>query len=163
MSDRSTQGILEELPMFYRLKCFTLATLVIALTFTVSAASTTPSPQANQAQTTQQRAEEVLRLVKLGFEQFHKSQFREALETFQQALVIVRELGDRKGEEGTLYTIGQIYYNLEQYSKALDFYYSKERTKVYLQRSHLRPQQAITVCLPRRKLSIYPLTLSSLS
>ncbi len=108
--------------MFYRLKCFTLATLVIALTFTVGAASTTPSPQTNQAQTTQQRKEEVLRLVKQGFEQFHKSQFREALETFQQALVIVRELGDRKGEEGTLYTIGQVYYNLEQYSKALDFY-----------------------------------------
>jgi len=75
-----------------------------------------------QAQTTQERNAEAWRLYQVGEEQYKQSQFREALETFQEVLVIVREIGQRKGEGTTLYYIGLVYDKLGQYAKALEFY-----------------------------------------
>jgi hypothetical protein len=65
-----------------------------------------------QAQTTQGRRAEALRLNKEGLQLFNRSQFREALAKFQQALVIVKELGERKGEGSILNNIGNVYLSL---------------------------------------------------
>ncbi|MEM9217647.1 MAG: tetratricopeptide repeat protein [Cyanobacteria bacterium P01_F01_bin.150] len=48
--------------------------------------------------------------------------YPEALDYYQQALEIRREIGDRAGEGVTLNNIGGIYDNLSDYPKALDYY-----------------------------------------
>ena len=48
--------------------------------------------------------------------------YPEALEQFQKALVIRREIGDRAGEDVTLNNIGSIYWNQGRYSEALEQY-----------------------------------------
>ncbi|ACC84966.1 CHAT domain-containing protein [Nostoc punctiforme] len=75
-----------------------------------------------QAQTTQERKDEALRLNRLGVQQFNKGQFQEALKTFEQALAIVKQIGNTADEGTTLNNIGEIYRNLGEYAKALDFY-----------------------------------------
>ncbi|MEO8893274.1 MAG: tetratricopeptide repeat protein, partial [Coleofasciculaceae cyanobacterium] len=75
-----------------------------------------------QTQTTQQRSAEALRLNQEGLQQLTKSQFREALEKFKQALAIHQAVGDKAGEGTTLNNIGLVYWNLGQYPKALEFY-----------------------------------------
>jgi tetratricopeptide (TPR) repeat protein len=62
-------------------------------------------PLVVQAQTTQDREAEALweeftttRLNQKGFQLLNRGQFREALEKFQEALVIFREIGERQGE-----------------------------------------------------------------
>ncbi|MBX9254885.1 CHAT domain-containing protein [Desmonostoc muscorum CCALA 125] len=71
-----------------------------------------------QAQTTQERRDEALRLNQLGIQQFNKGQFREALKTFEQALAIAKQIGNTAGESTTLSNIGAVYNNLEQYVDA---------------------------------------------
>ena len=75
-----------------------------------------------QAQTTQDRSEEALRLYQLGVQQYNQGQFREALKTFEQVLRIVRAIGDRQGEGTNLNNIGLVYYRLGQYTQALKYY-----------------------------------------
>ena len=48
--------------------------------------------------------------------------YPEALEQFQKALVIRREIEDRAGEDVTLNNIGSIYWNQGRYSEALEQY-----------------------------------------
>jgi tetratricopeptide (TPR) repeat protein len=55
-------------------------------------------------------------------QQFSQGQFREALETFQSVLVIVREIGERQVEGWTLNNLGSVYRRLGQYPKALESY-----------------------------------------
>ncbi len=75
-----------------------------------------------QAQTIEQRNNEAVRLYQVGVQQLNQGQFREALETFEQVLVIVREIGNRQVEGVTLNNIGLVYNNLGQYPQALEFY-----------------------------------------
>ncbi len=75
-----------------------------------------------QAQTTQDRKAEALRLNNEGLELFNKSQFREGLAKIQQALLLFREIGERRGEGVVLNNIGRVYDSLGQYPKALEFY-----------------------------------------
>ena len=75
-----------------------------------------------QAQTPQNRTAEALQLYREGMQQLNRGQFREALETFEQVLVIVRELGDRSSEGRTLNNIGGVYDNLGEYQQALSYY-----------------------------------------
>ncbi|MEB3218002.1 MAG: tetratricopeptide repeat protein, partial [Nostocales cyanobacterium 94392] len=69
-----------------------------------------------------QRNNEALRLNKLGLQQLNRGEYREALNNFEQALVIVREIGERQGEATTLNNIGNVYLSLGEYPKALDYY-----------------------------------------
>jgi CHAT domain-containing protein/Tfp pilus assembly protein PilF len=113
--------------MFYRLKSLTLATLVFSLILPVGAAESRTGeivqvPPIAQTQTTQQRRDEAIRLNKVGVQQSGKGQFREALETFQQALAITKQINDKAGEGSILNNIGEVYRNLGQYPKALEFY-----------------------------------------
>src|SRR4028119_514028 len=101
--------------MHYRLKSLSLATatLLLSLTSPLLPLTLKFEPLVVQAQTTQDREAEALweeftttRLNQKGFQLFNRGQFREALEKFQEALVIFREIGERQGEGVILNNIG---------------------------------------------------------
>ena len=50
------------------------------------------------------------------------SQYGQAREAFERALLITRETGNRNGEGLVLHNLGNVYRNLSQYRKALDYY-----------------------------------------
>jgi tetratricopeptide (TPR) repeat protein len=75
-----------------------------------------------RAQTTQDRRTEALRLTQEGLQLFNRSQFREALEKFQAALVIVREIGERQGEGAILSNIGYLLEAQNQPELAIVFF-----------------------------------------
>ena len=75
-----------------------------------------------QVEGKKQRRDEASRLYKLAVQQFRKGEYREALNNFEQALVIFKEIGERKSEGGTLNNIGLVYSSLGEYPKALDYY-----------------------------------------
>jgi CHAT domain-containing protein/tetratricopeptide (TPR) repeat protein len=75
-----------------------------------------------QAQTTQDRRSEADQLINLGNQQFNKSQYQEALQSYQLALDIYRAIEDRKGEGYSLNNLGNAYDSLGQYQKAIDFF-----------------------------------------
>ena len=52
----------------------------------------------------------------------NRGEYREALNNFEQALVIFREIGERKSEGVILNNIGEVYRSLGEYPKALDYY-----------------------------------------
>ncbi|MFB2876741.1 CHAT domain-containing protein [Floridanema aerugineum] len=100
------------------------ASLMFAVASTLPLGETTPTILSAMAQTTtnQQRKAEADRLYQLAEQQYRQSQFREAIRNLEQALVIYREIGDRRGEGTTLTGLGAVYRSLGQYPKALEFY-----------------------------------------
>lgn len=75
-----------------------------------------------QAKTLPERRAEAERLQQQGFEQVQKNrQFEAALESWQKALSIYREIKDRLGEGRALGNIGYAYYLLDDEEKALEF------------------------------------------
>ncbi|MBD2069533.1 tetratricopeptide repeat protein [Leptolyngbya sp. FACHB-671] len=74
------------------------------------------------AQTQDNRQAEADRLAQQAWEQYQTSQFQAALQSWQQALEIYREIGDRTGEGIILNNIGGVYANQGQYPQALEFY-----------------------------------------
>jgi tetratricopeptide (TPR) repeat protein len=71
-----------------------------------------------QAQTSQDRKAEALRLKQVGIQQLNIGQFREGLQTFEQALVIFKQIGNKEGEGAALNNIGGVYDDLGQYADA---------------------------------------------
>ncbi|MBE9117251.1 tetratricopeptide repeat protein [Lusitaniella coriacea LEGE 07157] len=65
---------------------------------------------------------EAERLFKQGVRQYRASQYREALQFFQQALPIFRQVRDRVGEATTLNGIGLVYNTIEQPQQALGYF-----------------------------------------
>jgi CHAT domain-containing protein len=65
---------------------------------------------------------EAERLFDRGNQQYRISQFREALQSWEEALTIYREIGDRQGEADSLGNLGLAYYSLGQYHRAIEFY-----------------------------------------
>jgi len=80
-----------------------------------------PTTPRHLAQASDRQAE-ADRLFQQGIEQYQVSQFREALRSWEQALVIYREIGDRRGEGNALGNLGIAYANLGQYQPAIDLY-----------------------------------------
>ncbi|BAY95709.1 MULTISPECIES: CHAT domain-containing protein [unclassified Tolypothrix] len=74
------------------------------------------------AQTTNDRKAEADRLLEQGNKQFEMSQFKEALQSWEQSLAIYREIGDRQGEATSLLRLGNVYDSQEDYGKAIDYY-----------------------------------------
>ncbi|MBD1814937.1 CHAT domain-containing protein [Microcoleus vaginatus DQ-U2] len=68
------------------------------------------------------RKAEAERLLQQGTQQFNISQFREALQFWEQALTIYREIGDRKGEAASLGNLGAAYRSLGQFHRAIEFH-----------------------------------------
>ena len=75
-----------------------------------------------QVEGKKQRRDEALRLNKLGTQQLRRGEYREALNNFEQALVIFIEIGERKSEGAVINNIGGVYRNLGEYPKALNYY-----------------------------------------
>ncbi|MEA5476760.1 tetratricopeptide repeat protein [Pseudanabaena galeata UHCC 0370] len=72
--------------------------------------------------TSQDRKVEADRLVKQGNQQSQISQFDLAIQLWQQALTIYREIKYQQGEAGTLGNLGNTYRSLGKYDKAIEFY-----------------------------------------
>ncbi len=62
------------------------------------------------------------RLLERGIQEFRVSQFREALQSWETALGLYRELGNRQGEAASLGNLGVAYFSLGQYERAIDSY-----------------------------------------
>jgi CHAT domain-containing protein len=88
--------------------------------FIPSAQAKIPPPQV-LAQNPAGRKAEAGRLVKQGLEQFQTSQFQAALQSWQQALIIYREIKDRQSEGAALGGLGVAYTNLGDYTKAIEY------------------------------------------
>ncbi|MEG4091796.1 MULTISPECIES: hypothetical protein [unclassified Microcoleus] len=71
------------------------------------------------AQTQAQRKAEADRLLDQGRQQYQISQFQAALQSWQQALIIYREIKDRQSEGKALGNLGVAYDSLDDYAKAL--------------------------------------------
>lgn len=69
------------------------------------------------------RKAEADRFLNQGNKQYQTSQFEAALQSCQQALIIYREIKDRKGEGNALGDLGNAYYSLGDYAKAIDYRY----------------------------------------
>jgi CHAT domain-containing protein/Flp pilus assembly protein TadD len=67
------------------------------------------------------QALEVDKLANLGFQQLETSQFEAALQTWQQALTIYRQINSRQGEMNALNNLGVTYRYLGDYTKAIDY------------------------------------------
>jgi CHAT domain-containing protein/Tfp pilus assembly protein PilF len=122
--------------MARRLRCYSLATATLLLSFTFPLQIVGILPQLSlvqaQSQTTQDRKAEAVRLFQeadeLSNQPYNPALREKALETFQRALVIFQEIGDKAGEGKTLLQIG-LRYSLrnssdrdDDYTKALDSY-----------------------------------------
>ncbi|MEP0859653.1 tetratricopeptide repeat protein [Trichocoleus sp. DQ-U1] len=110
-------------PHLHRLSVITV-TLLISLSCPLPVVKNTWGSSAALAQTQirKERRDEALHLYQVGVQQFNQGQFREAFETFQQVLVIFREIGERQAEGATLNNIGEVHRSLGQYPKALEYY-----------------------------------------
>lgn len=112
--------------MRFCLKFFLVsATLLISVPTTVplnthailKVLAQTPTP------TAEDRIREGVYLNQQGRDDYEKGRPQEALEKFQSALAIFRELKARAGEANSLNNIGEVYfYSLEKYDEALKFY-----------------------------------------
>jgi CHAT domain-containing protein/tetratricopeptide (TPR) repeat protein len=79
-------------------------------------------PAIAQEVTSEERKAEGDRLLAQGAQQYRTSQFREALQSLEQALEVYQEIGDRAGEGATLIGIGAVYRSTGEYAQALDSY-----------------------------------------
>jgi len=73
------------------------------------------------AQTSESQKVEADRLLEQGIQQHQTSQFQAAIQSWQQALTIYREIGDRWGEANCLNNLGSAYSSLGQYQQAIDY------------------------------------------
>jgi CHAT domain-containing protein len=85
---------------------------------------TRPKIQNSQvlAQSPDARKAEADRLFQQGIEQSETRQFETALQSWQQAMIIYREIKDRQGEAWSLRNLGLAYRSLEDYPKAIEYF-----------------------------------------
>ncbi|KAM3090576.1 CHAT domain-containing protein [Phormidesmis sp. 146-35] len=74
------------------------------------------------AQTIDARKTEADRLMRQGIRQYRVSQFEAALQSWQQALAMYREIKDRLGEGAALGNLGNAYQDLGNYAKAIKYH-----------------------------------------
>ncbi|GAB4174195.1 MAG: CHAT domain-containing protein [Coleofasciculaceae cyanobacterium] len=74
------------------------------------------------AQTPDARKAEADKLLDQGVELLNTSQFEAALQSWQEALIIYREIKDRRGEGASLSNLGIAYRNLGDYTKAIEYH-----------------------------------------
>jgi tetratricopeptide (TPR) repeat protein len=106
-------------PKFYAL--LTLSLVAVATLPMVGGRGFALVP-AVMAQSTDAREAEADRLLQQGFQQFQTSQFTEALQSWEKALQIYREIKNRRGEAASLGNLGQTYLVLGQYQKAIEYH-----------------------------------------
>ncbi len=70
------------------------------------------------------------RLLDQGSRQNAISQFREALQSWEQALTIYQKIGNRQGEAASLNNLGNAYASLGQYQRAIEFHEQSLKIKL---------------------------------
>jgi CHAT domain-containing protein/Flp pilus assembly protein TadD len=109
--------------MHLRSRLLSLITLLAATSGVVPANFPAPfSALPVIAQASTERKAEADRLLQQGIEQYKTSQFQAATQSWQQALAIYREIGNRQGEANSLTGIGVAYSALGQYQQAIELY-----------------------------------------
>ncbi len=83
--------------------------------------STSAQEELTQAPQNEKKAE-AERLFEQGVQQNESSQYQEARQSWEAALELFRELGDRTGESAALSKIGVAYIHQGQYDQALDYH-----------------------------------------
>jgi len=105
-----------------------IALLAVLTTLTIDKVPLIQNPKSKiqhsqvLAQTPEARKAEANRLKQQGIEQAQTRQFEAAFQSWQQALVIYREIKDRQGEGRVLNNLGLGYYLLSDYAKAVDYH-----------------------------------------
>jgi tetratricopeptide (TPR) repeat protein len=79
-------------------------------------------PALTQTSTKSAAKAEADRLLQQGIEQFQTSQFEAALQSWQQALKLYRQLQDRRGEGNALGNLGNAYLSLGDYGQAIEYH-----------------------------------------
>lgn len=74
------------------------------------------------AQTTQDKNKEALLLYEEANKQYEQGQYQQAIETFQKALILVKEINERYGETLIYNKLGIIYQNLGDYPQSLRYF-----------------------------------------
>ncbi|XGW00783.1 MAG: tetratricopeptide repeat protein (plasmid) [Leptolyngbya sp. BL-A-14] len=92
----------------------------VTLLFTLTPYTPYPTPVA-LAQTLQNHKVEADRLLQQGREQYQTNQLKAALQSWEQALALYRELHDRVGEGKILSNLGAVYDDLGNRDKAIAF------------------------------------------
>src|SRR5919199_1022551 len=98
------------------------ANLVFCLTSSLLPAAYFLFPFPIKAQTTQSQNTEAQKLYEEANQQYRDGRYREAIQTYQQALVIYKKIGDRSSQGATLNSMGAIYHQQGNYNQALKFY-----------------------------------------
>jgi tetratricopeptide (TPR) repeat protein len=99
-----------------------LAIALLLTGFSVAGSSLVQLPAIAQIPTTDARQTEADRLFQQGIQQFQTSQFEAALQSWEKALTLYRQIKDRKGEGNALSGLGLAYYVLGNYAKAIDYH-----------------------------------------
>ena len=92
----------------------------LAIDFTVP--HSTQNTSVNNKRETKQTEAEADQLFNESLRLWKISRWQDALEKLEQALILYREIGDRRGEALTLKGFGTIADNLGQYPQALEYY-----------------------------------------
>ncbi len=106
-------------PKFYALLTLSLVATVTLPVVNGKLSSLVP---AVIAQNTDARKAEADQLLQQGIQQHQTSQFREALQSWEKALQIYREIKNRQGEANSLGNLGIAYRSLGQYQKAIEYH-----------------------------------------
>ncbi|HEY9650857.1 MAG TPA: tetratricopeptide repeat protein, partial [Coleofasciculaceae cyanobacterium] len=103
-----------------------LLTLVATLTLNNFPVISNPKSPAQKsyvlAQTPADRKAEADRLLQQGFDQLDANQMEAALQSFQQALLIYRDIKDRRSEAGALGGLGNVYGFLGNFAKTIEYH-----------------------------------------
>jgi CHAT domain-containing protein/uncharacterized protein HemY len=110
---------------FRKMTLIVLLTLVTTVTISDFSFIQTPKSQIPNsrvlAQTSDAQKAEADQLLKQGVEQYRISQFEAAIQSWQQALTLFREIKNRKAEGWVLNNLGLVYRDLGQYSKSIEY------------------------------------------
>ena len=110
--------------MRLHLVSLSFASVLLSVTTVLLAPTLSPSPVAAQTLSEQEQARKAKadRLHREGVYRNAGSNVERALRSFQEALSIYQEIGDKVGMGETLQDIGYIYQGTEEYEQALDYY-----------------------------------------
>jgi tetratricopeptide (TPR) repeat protein len=80
------------------------------------------NPSSSDPESNRNAASQMNILIQLGSAYFSLSEFNQAIDFYDQALLLARKLGDRNGESASLGNLSSAYGSLGQYQQAIQFF-----------------------------------------
>ncbi len=80
------------------------------------------NPSGSDPNSSRNASSQINILIELGSAYYSLSEFNQAIDFYQQALEICKEIGDRSGQANSLNNLGNGYYSLGQYQQAIQLY-----------------------------------------